>query len=430
MIILLSLLLQLFISLPLANENLSTEVSPGDSTLDDANEYGLYQDISLEQSNLAHRSLRQAYSGNLKQAHKSLAQMRELENTKSLPPLSYLLSMAVLVTKYQNGDVEDEDEEKALRLEIEDLAEHGRTLCQTAFEITPDHPTYLLILGGIRGFLATLKIHSNPSQALNDGLQALKLLERSRAQDSRTRDSYMGTGIFNCTAANAPIVVRGTLKIIGRSVSMKAGLEALRISAYKGQYTTIASQLFLIQFLSPFEEELKREKRTIFKSLESKFPKNAYYTFLKADEALCFYPDSFYNSKNQHSLTSKISTFGSLDYSARRYLNLVKYQYSLLEKKPDKKFVPDSTFDLHDYEYYPVFIEGLRNKHQMEDTLGVGEKPGKSELRGLKIWRDSCSHILKESHMNPTLKRYYLWHIHDAFDWDVQSNKKSSVNTD
>ena len=401
------------------NENSTPENNSSDSTLEKDDDLRLYQDISLEQSNLAHRALRQAYSANIKHAHKSLNDMRELETTKNLPPLSYLFSIAVEVMRYQNGDFEDEDEEKALRKTIEDLAQQGQGLCKVGIEKNPNHPTYLLILGGIRGFLATLKIHSKPSQALNDGLQALKFLEKSREQDSRTRDSYMGTGIFNCTAANAPLFVRGTLKIIGRSVSMKVGLDALRISAYQGQYTTVASQLFLIQFLSPYEEELKREKRTIFKSLENNFSKNGYYTFLKEDEALCFYPDSFYTIKNKHAMVSKMNAFGTSDYSSRRYVNLVRYQYSLLERNPEKKLMPDTTFELHDYEYYPVFIEGLRQKHQMLDTLGEGETPSATELKNLKVWRDSCDHIISESQMNPTRKRYYQWHVHDAFEWNL-----------
>lgn len=417
------ILLTCFASPVFCSENLGTENNSNDSTVEKEDDSGLYQDISLEQSNLAHRALRQAYSANIKYAHKSLNAMRELETAKNLPPLSYLLSIAVEVMRYQNGDFEDEDEEKTLRTTIEDLAQEGQRLCITGKEKNPNHPTYLLIMGGIRGFLATLKIHSKPSQALTDGLQALKFLEKSREQDSRTRDSYMGTGIFNCTAANAPLFVRGTLKMIGRSVSMKVGLDALRISAYQGQYTTVASQLFLIQFLSPYEEELKREKRTIFKSLENNFSKNGYYTFLKEDEALCFYPDSFYTAKNKHAMVSKLNGFTTQDYSSRRYVNLVRYQYSLLEKNPEKKLMPDTTFELHDYEYYPVFIKGLRQKHQMLDTLGEGESPSAFELKNLKLWRDSCVHIISESQMNPTRKRYYEWHVHDAFEWNLITTK-------
>jgi hypothetical protein len=408
---------------PCRGENASTEIAPPQSAINWEPGYNLYRDLVQDQSDLAHQALRQAYSGNPKRAHKTLASMRELEAAKDLPPLSYLLVIAIDVMRFQNGDFEDEEEEKAILKSIESAAEQGSFLCQTFLDKTPNHATYLLILGGIRGFLATLKIHTNPSQAMSDGFQALKLLERSRDLDLRVRDSYMGTGIFNCTASNAPLFVRATLKIIGRSVSMKTGLEGLRISAYQGQYTSVASQLFLIQFLSPYEEELKREKREIFRSLESAFPRNAYYTFLKGDEALSFYPDSFYTSANRHALATRITAFGTQDFSSRRYANLVRYQYTLLDSTPSKRLAPDTTFEFRDYAFYPVFIEGLRCKRQTEDSLEADENPSAAAKAMLKTWRDSCAAIIDESPMNPTRKRYYLWHVNDALRW---ARKKES----
>ncbi len=381
-------------------------------------EYNLYRNVSRAQSDLAHRALNQAYSGKPKSAHKTLVVMEEMESAKHLPPLSYLLSIAVDVMRFQDGDCENAEEEKELLQSILATAEEGRRLCDSFLKKNPDHPTYLLIIGGIRGFLATLKIHINPRQALSDGFQALKLLESSRDMDSRIKDSYMGTGIFNCTAANAPIFVRATLKMIGRSVSMKTGLDGLRVSAYRGQYTSVASQLFLIQFLSPYEEELKREKREIFKSLETSFPRNAYYTFLKSDEALSFYPDSFYTTANRHALAARIAAFGTFDFSSKRYANLVRYQYTLLDPHPDKNQTPDTNFQFRDYTFYPAFIEGLRYKHRVQDTLGVGETPPKKAIADLKEWRETCLDLIGDSPMNPTRKRYYKWHVKEALSWD------------
>jgi hypothetical protein len=281
----------------------------------------------------------------------------------------------------------------------------------------PGHPTYLLILGGIRGFTATLKIQGNPSQAMSDGFQALKLLEKARAADSRLKDSYMGTGIFNCTAANAPLVVRATLKIIGRSVSMKPGLEALRVSAYQGQYTPVSSQLFLIQFLSPYDEELAREKREIFRSLEGSFTRNPYYTFLRNDENLCFHADSFFSRSARTSLAARIASFGGGDFASRRYANLVRWQYTLLDPAPDRRYAPDTAFQFRDYGFYPVFIEAIRGKRALEDTLEPGEKPSKAALAGLRDMRDNCLGLIADSPMSTARKRYYAWHVTDALRW-------------
>ncbi len=401
-------------------ESTDPEIEGMDSTLNSESSLRLYPDLTDKQNELSHQALREAYSGNPQKAHKTLATLQRLEVSKHLPPLSYLLSIAIDVMRFQNGDFEDEDAEKNLRQDIEEDAEQGLNLCRSFLDKESTQPTYLLIEGGIQGFLATLKIHSNPSQALSDGFQALKLLERARKKDSRIRDSYLGTGIFNCTAANAPLVVRATLKIFGRSVSMKPGLTALRMSAYKGQYTNVASQLFLIQFLSPYGDELVREKRQIFHSLETAFPQNAYYTFLKTDEELSFYPDSFYTKSNGKRLANRIMTFRTGDFSSRRYSHLVRYQYSLINSKAEKRLAPDSSFDLRDYAYYPVLIEGLRFKHQTEDTLGEGESPPTFAIKTLKAYLDSCKTIIDDSPMNPTRRRYYQWHVADALRWKVK----------
>ena len=412
----------------LSEKSLAPENGALDGEPEPPANYHLYRDLSQEQSDLAHLALGQAYSSNVKRARKTVAALRELENAKRLPPLSYLLSVAIDVMRYQNGDYEDEDEEKDLLKAIDDASEQGSYLCRHALDKEPDHPTYLLILGGIRGFSATLKIHGNPSQAMGDGFQALKLLERSRGQDARIKDSYMGTGIFNCTAANAPLFVRATLKIIGRSVTMKAGLEALRISAYKGQYTSVSSQLFLIQFLAPYDEELIREKREIFRSLESAFPRNPYYTFLKTDEALCFYPDSFYTHASRTALAARIKAFAVQDFSGRRYANLVRYQYTLLDPSPERRYAPDTSFQFRDYEFYPAFIEALRYKRATEDTLGVDEKPPKAALLSLKEMRESALELIGNSPMNPTRKRYYQWHVTDALRWTSRQGRAAPAD--
>jgi hypothetical protein len=392
--------------------------------------YGLYLDIDREQSDMAHEALDLAYSADLKSARRSVAALRELEAARGLPPLSRLLSVAIETMRYQNGDFESAAEEKALLKAIAEDAEQGRYLCGEALRRRPDHPTYLLILGGIRGFLATLKIHPDPGQALGDGFQALKLLEKSRERDGRIRDSYMGTGIFHCTAANAPLFVRATLKIIGRSVNMRAGLEALRVSAYEGQYTSVASQLFLIQFLSPYDEELKREKRQIFRTLEERYPGNPYYTFLRTDEALCFHPDSFFRPETRLDLERRIAAFRPSDFAGRRYANLVKLQYALLDPDPGREQRPDSGFGFRDYDYYPVFLQAVRFKRNAEDSLAAERRSAAGDAGGagnrkappgvarvLKGLRDECLDRIAASSMNPTRKRHYQWHVADALRW-------------
>ena len=382
----------------------------------------LYPDVTREQSDLAHRALDLAYSAQPKRARQAIEALHGLETSQALPPLSQLLSLAIDVMRYQNGDFAEEEEETLLA-SITRASEQGSYLCQDALKRKPGHPTYLLILGGIRGFTATLKIHGNPSQALSDGFQALKLLEKARAADPRLKDGYLGTGIFNGTAANAPLVVRATLKIIGRSVSMKTGLEALRVSAYQGQYTPVSSKHFLIQFLTPYDQELAREKREIFRSLEAAYPRNPYYTFMRNDENLCFHPDSFYAPAARTALAARIAGFAASDFASRRYGNLVRWQYTLLDPAPDRRYASDSSFPFRDYGFYPSFIEALRAKRAMEDSLEPGEKPAKASLARLRSMRDSCLDLIADSPMNPARKRYYAWHVTDALRWTPDAGR-------
>ncbi|HLP40925.1 MAG TPA: hypothetical protein VK465_05415 [Fibrobacteria bacterium] len=386
--------------------------------------YGLYRGISQAQSDLAHQALAHAYSANPKAARGTLQSMRKLESEASLPPLSHLLSVAVDVMRYQNGDFADPVEEKALLRAIEEAADQGRSLCEEALLKQENHPTYLLILGGIRGFLATLKIQPDPSKAMSDGFQALKLLEKAREKDPRMKDCYMGTGMFHCTAANAPLFVRATLKIIGRSVNMRAGLEALRVSAYEGQYTSVASQLYLIQFLSPYEEEIKREKRQVLFTLEKEFPRNPYFAFLKADEALSFYPDSFFRAETRHELERRMAAFRPVDWAGRRFAELVKRQYALLNPDPLPRQRPDTTFDLRDFRYYPVFLQAVAYKRQAEDSLGADRKPPSEVAQVLKGLRTQCLDLLAESPMSATRRRHYEWHVTDALRWKAPMEKR------
>lgn len=404
------------------------EAGGAEADTDGAGGYNLYPGITTEQSDLAHMALTQAYSAKAKRAHKTLCELHDLEVGKNLPPLSQLLSLAIDVMRYQNGDFADGDEEEALLESIRRATELGSYACEQGLKRNPGHPTYLLILGGIRGFSATLKIHGNPSQALSDGFQALKLLDKARASDPRLKDSYLGTGIFNCTAANAPLVVRATLKIIGKSVSMKAGLDALRMSAYQGQYTPVSSQLFLIQFLSPYDVELAREKRQIFRTLETAYPRNAYYAFLENDENICFHPESF-TANARPALATRIAAFAAPDFASLRYGNLVRWQYTLLDPNPEKRYAPDSSFGLRDYAFYPVFIEAVRGKRAMEDNLEPGEKPSKTSLASLKDMRDSCLAMIEDSPMSPARKRYYAWHVTDALRWSPAGARVRPVVT-
>ena len=385
----------------------------------------LYPGITEDQSHQAHKALDAFYNGNPKESERLLTALDAIEDRDSLPPLSRLLQVATSVIQIQRDDADNSKEEKRLRKLIADAAAEGIGECQKADKESDVYPTFSLMQGGIQGFQATLKISSNPPKALSEGLGALKYLERALDADSTLMDANMGLGIFRCTAANAPLMIRATLKMMGRQVSLSGGLDILRRSAYDGQYTSVASQLFLIQFLSPYDEELRKEKREIFRSLSKSFPQSAYYTFVRWDESLCFYPDSFYQAKTRKSLEHRIRAVEPEDFSGSRYLNLIKYQYTLINPHPSASYAPDTSMDLHGYSFYPVFVEALRVRKEIMNDSGVAPK---AVLRNLKALKDSTLALLHSSGMNPSNIHLFEWHIKDALRSKTW-RKKSLANT-
>jgi hypothetical protein len=378
--------------------------------------YRLYPDIGQEQSDLAHIGLQKGYSGDFTGALKLYAKMEKLETRDSLAPLSQLLIVATGVLMLERSDFRDEDELARITKTVEDASEQGHYLCRKALEANKNHPTYMLILGGIQGFLATRKIHTQPTRALQDGFHALRLLEKTIKIDPRIKDAFMGQGIFDCTASNAPLVVRGALKLLGRSSNFNQGLRALRVSAYSGQYTSVASQLFLIQFLSPYEDESVAEKQDIFVGLKTAFPTNPMYDFLANDEALCFYPDSFYAwhaAKSPTQIEKSLRKLRPHGYAGARYLQLVKAQLSLLQDEGNLSAAFDTTFEWREYAYYPIFLEGLRRKREFEDSVPRRD-PSIDPDELITAYRDSALTLLRQSAMTPTAKRYHAWRVRDA----------------
>lgn len=377
----------------------------------------LYRDIAPAQSELAHRALGAYYAADLPAAAPALRAMRALEEARDLPPLSYLMEIAIAVMILQNDDAESPAKADSLARAVEGLSEKAVALCKKKLKKDAAHPTYLLILGGIKGFSATLGIQSDPSQALTDGFQALKQLERALEIDKSLEDCHLGTGMFHCTAANAPLFVRATVKLFGRTVNMRTGLEALRRSAYYGQYTSVQSQLFLIQFLSPYEDELRREKRQIFRTLERTFPRNPFYTFLRLDEALCFYPDSFFRAGRNRRLQTRMGGFSERDFASKRYAELVKHQYALLDPEAPPAFLPDTAFALREFAFYPHFLRSIRLARQVKALAALEEAdaslPAKRD--SLRLAMERTREVLRKSALSPQRKRYYGWRLRDAW---------------
>src|SRR5690606_14299268 len=259
-----------------------------------------------------------------------------------------------------------------------------------------------------------------------EGLEAVALLEKALERDGNLLDAHMGLGIFHVIAAsNAPRVARGMLRAAGRGVSLDTGLAHLRRSGYEGQYTSVASQFYLIRFLSPYDDELRREKTEIFRSLRETFPLSSHTLFLQGHEALCFYPDSFYAGRARATLARRIRAVEARDHAAARYVNLVKHQYALLDPDPPPRYRPDTTFDLGGWAFYPDFIEALRLRRAIleADREGTPLADRAQQVgRVAALRRDLIARVRKAAKpdaagrvlLNPQNRGYLEWHVGDA----------------
>jgi hypothetical protein len=371
-----------------------------------------YPGIGEEQSMRAHDALRAFHNGNFRRAERFLREMDRIEARDSLAPLSRLLTVAMAGLYLQRDDAGNAAEKARLGALLDSSAREGLAACKGRSKADV---TCALIRGGIDGFRAVLKLHVvSPVQVLKEGLAAVSVLEKGIATDSSLKDAYMGIGIFHCTAAgNAPRVVRSMLSAVGRKVDYEDGLEYLRRSAYEGQYTSTASQLYLIQFLSPYDLELRREKIEILRTLQEVYPLSPYYPFLRWQEALAFYPDSFFNAPRlKTSLERRMRAMETRDYAAERYLNLLKHQYTLLNPKPAAQYAPDTTFDLGGYAFYPAFIEAVRLRRELRAQPAGPEREKK--LADLRERKKKLLAEVKRADLNPSNRQLYQWHVQDA----------------
>lgn len=380
----------------------------------------------------AHNALRAFFNGNLPRTERLLQELNLIEDHDSLPPLSRLLLVAATGLYLQRDDAENDEERARLNVVMDSAATKGVGRCNALEKATRDagsdrsiRATCLLIKGGIDGFRAVLKLNTvSPVQVLNEGLGAVKLLEKGLATDSTVRDTYLGMGIFHCTAAkNSPRVVRSMLNAMGRRVDYNDGLADLRRSGYEGQYTSTASQLYLIQFLSPYDDELRREKIEIFRTLQDVYPLSPYYLFLRWHEALVFYPDSFYNPPRlKRSLERRMRAVETRDYAAKRYLTLLQYQYSLLNPKASEDYRPDTTLNLGGYAFYPGLIEAMRLRREivLADRVSTPDKDTSQvrRLRELKSREKKILARIKKSDLSKPNQRMYEWHVRDALRVD------------
>jgi hypothetical protein len=375
----------------------------------------LYPGLSQEQDQRAHQVLHFFHLFDWNNADKTAKKLQKLEKKNRLPPLSYLLAVGMRVSRVQNGEYEHDKEKKELLHEIQKLSEKGLELADP--EKSPDscRAINLFISGGIKGFVASLEIDRNPINAALNGFAAKKLLERALARDSTIKDAYLGLGLFSCMLAKAPLIVRGALTMIGKEVTLDKGLGYLRAGASEGCYTNDIARLYLVQFLSPYLGHEAQEKKRILRSLQQNYPGNPYYVFLEIEENLCFHPGALTSFSFRNRTKRQIAGFSRGGYSLRRYANLVKWQYLLVDPIPLEGTAPDTTFNLRGFSYYPVFLQAIGERLAYQRDGGAGRADQARRLRYIKARGTAAARMLDATpDMPSTRKSQFLWHIRDA----------------
>ena len=367
--------------------------------------------ITPEQDFLARTYVSHFHSFSWSKANRTAKKLQRLEKKGDLPPLSFLLMITCRVTRVLNGEYGSQNERKQLLKEIDDLEKKVTRQIDMASISDSLLPIHLFITGGIRGVVATLKIENNIVEAAVDGFHALNDLQECIALFPTLHDAYLGLGIFYCSLAHAPGIVRAALNLTGHSISFEKGLDYLRISARSGRYTSELSSLYLIQFLSPYWGHLTAEKDSLFSSLQHRYPQNPFYVFLEVDENICFHPnriDSLYTQR----INQKMLKWHPDNFSTQRYAQLIKWQINFItNSKTPPEVKPNSAFDLREFSFYPLFLEALALRRATEP---------KTKSNSRRVWGQLTKNesfairTLGLSSMSSTRRNFYEWHIRDA----------------
>ncbi|MBN2188639.1 MAG: hypothetical protein JW699_04235 [Chitinispirillaceae bacterium] len=369
--------------------------------------------VPLEQHRLARRMLDFFYDAAWDSSENTEEDLVRLETKHDLPPLSALLAVGIRVLRVLHGEYENAREKKGLLREIDRIAARGLELSEPGRHPDSCRAVNLLITGGIRGFCAALEIDKNPINAAINGLSSLRSFKKAVGLDSMALDAYLGVAMYHCIMSRAPPLVRGALALAGKKVSLGKGLEHLRVCAYRGSYTNEVALLLLGEFLSPYVESETEEKRLVVGSLQRRYPHNPFFVFLELDEDLCFHQEDLADVSYKDRIQAQIRRFTTSNPSSRRYANLVKWQYLLIDPFPSEELAPDKEFNLRRFSYYPVFLQAVREK--IVGGSDTTETDRTRRLRFIRAMGAKAERMLDASDEMPqNRKGLYLWHIRDA----------------
>ncbi len=375
----------------------------------------LYPGITLPQHNLARETMHEFFDLHFDKADSIAREMRKLEQSDGLLPLSFLLRFAMPAWRILNNEFDSRRQGDSLFSEIEPL--HAECLSILHNRTFPDstRPTRMFLEAGINGFNATLIIRSKPLTALNEGLRAFRTLDSLRIIAPQIKDLYFGLGIFQCSLANEPGIIGFALHLFGGlHVNYDSGLAYLRVCSQEAFYTRQGAKEYLIQFLSPFKENEAREKQSVFRLLEAEFPGNPYYVFQEIDEGMAFHRKDVFSNDFCSWVGNQIPSMDTSNSTAKLYANSVRWQCAVIDSTRFSSLRPHPFAPRSCLSFYPTFLSAARTKFLIDCGTCLAPNTASLAVRRYHHLRNQAYSILHKSQINPMLREYYLWHLEDG----------------
>jgi hypothetical protein len=368
-----------------------------------------YRGTSKELDHLARQVVLDAYQGSWSDVARGLERLQKFEKRHNLVKISKLLNVSVRLFRLEQNEFVNDVEKKATVKELDSCIADGLSYAEK-FK-NNRLPLHELIYCGIKGFQVSRLIEKNPIEAAVQGYAVIVRIEKLIQTDSTMYDANLGLGIFYCSVASAPQIIRAALALTGRQITLEKGLSYLRIGAQKGHYVDIPSLVYLTQFLSPYLGHHTAEKDSIYLVLQKKCEENPRYLFDQIDEQICFHPEIFTPQYNAE-IRKKISGYKNVQPQLRHYYELMKYQYCNYIDTLNCTFKKDTTVNLRGFCFYPLFMESLRYKEMcMVNNIGTLSRFHAKDCE--KNIAEIVT-LIDRSSIISTKRDYYKWHLHDA----------------
>jgi hypothetical protein len=375
----------------------------------------LYPGISAQQHALAREVMHEFFAQHWLRAGGLARDMRNLEQSDSLLPLSDMLRFAMPAWRIINSEFDSRGQGDSLFRELEPLRRDCLWILHHRHFADSTLPTRMFLEAGINGFNATLIIRSNPLASLTQGLRSFRTLDSLRAIAPQIKDLYLGLGLFQCALANEPGIIGFALHLFGGlHVSLDSGLAYLRICSNEALYTQVGAKEYLIQFLSPFNHNEAGEKQAVFRSLEQEFPGNPYYVFQEIDEQMAFHRESAFEKSTCDWALAQIAGFDTSNSTTKLYANCVKWQCTAIDTSLAATLGPRPFGDRECLSFYPVFLEAAKARYVIDSDSKQTVGKRRNAIRSYHELRNRAYVVLRRSEINPMLREYYLWHLDDG----------------